>query len=665
MESLNVGQATRAKSSWGTARHAGLAGLARRAVESHQTMMVLAAEVGLAVLSYALAVFAISEASGRESVGDVLRLTIGPLVLLRLGALVSVQLYRRSLRYANLLDLISIAKAVSISSLLFWGFAWLEFGALKLPAAIFLFDWAFLQLLWGGLHFSGRIRRARESAANRAGKRVVLIGAGDAGMSLLKELTLDSSALCRPVGILDDDPEKWGNTVYGVTIEGGSARLPRIASETKADEIFICIPSATRAQMRALLSICRQTKLPVRTLPSVAELVDGRVSRRDLRAAQIEDFLQRAAIEVNPDETRKVVGGKVVLVTGAGGSIGSELCRQIARAEPAKLLLLDRSENSLFYINLEVTELLAPARVKPFLADLLHDERLTEILRTEKPEVIFHAAAHKHVGMLEMHPQEAIRNNVIGTRNIARAALECGVKQLVNISTDKAVSPRNYMGFSKKVTELCIQEFARAAAVRFSSVRFGNVAGSTGSVLRLFRDQIEKGEPIRVTDPRATRYFMSVPEAVHLILRAAALGKGGETFVFDMGEPLNIYDLARTMILFAGLRPHEDIPIEFTGLKEGEKIEEALWEEWEEPAATECERILAVRGESELSRGILEKIQKMEDLLGKGHREELLDYIHSLAPELNAHRARNAAHGPATAQRSAEGAAAWKREGAA
>jgi FlaA1/EpsC-like NDP-sugar epimerase len=257
---------------------------------------------------------------------------------------------------------------------------------------------------------------------------------------------------------------------------------------------------------------------------------------------------------------------------------------------------------------------------------------LRELFSSERPEIIFHAAAHKHVGLLELHPQEAMRNNVLGTRNVAEAALECGAARLVNISTDKAVSPKSYMGLSKKLTELYIQELARTRHKPFSNVRFGNVAGSSGSVIRLFWEQIQKGEPILVTDPRATRYFMSVPEAVHLILRAAALGKGGETFVFDMGEPLNIYELAKAMALFAGLEPGRDLPIEFIGLKDGEKIEEDLWADWERPVRTKAERILMIAEQNPMARGIVGKIRKMENFLQRDDREGLLQYLSEIEP---------------------------------
>lgn len=596
------------------------------------------AEIGLAAASYSLAVSLLAGAGGAPWTTGVLRSTLGILLLFRLAALASVRLYRRSLRYASLLDLISIAKVASCSSILFWGLASWKFQSLTIPAAVFLVDWAFLQLFWGGLHFGARILRTQFAAGRKDGKRVVIVGAGDAGMTLLKELALDPASRCRPVAVIDDDPQKLGRTMYGVSVAGATKDLARIASQACADEILICIPSATRAQMREILDACRQSGVPVRTLPTVGELIGGKVSRRDLRSPRIEDLLQREEIRLDAQETQIVVGGKVVLVTGAGGSIGSELCRQIAQANPQKLLLLDRAENSLFYVNLEISERLGPERVKPLLVDLLHRNRLLEILREEKPDIVFHAAAHKHVGMLELHPEEAIRNNVLGTRNIAKAALDCGASRFVNISTDKAVSPRNYMGLSKKITELCIQELARVGGTCFSNVRFGNVAGSTGSVLRLFWDQIEKGGPIRVTDPRATRYFMSVPEAVHLILRAAALGKGGETFVFDMGEPLNIYELARTMMLFAGLKPEEDIPIEFVGLKNGEKITEELWEEWEHPLPTPCDRIRVIRETDALARGILFRMQEMEEYLARGDREGLVKYIQEIAPDFRATR---------------------------
>ena len=638
MVSLSVAQATRQSLEAWRYDSTTIARARKWAARFAKVALVLTAELALAALSYAFAVYALAEARTAGWASDVLRATLGWLLLSRVAASESVRLYRRSLRHASVADLLSIAKTVSISSLLFGAFVFLQFPRLKISLAVFAVDWAFLQLLWGGLHFGVRMARTQQAVWRTGGKRVVIVGAGDAGMALLKELALDSASGYRPVAVVDDDPEKWGRTIHGVPVVSGIAGLAKLAADTSAEEILICIPSATSAQMRCILAALRRTSIPVRTLPSLAELVDGTNLRRNLRRPGIEDLLHREEIRVDVEATRKIVGGKIVLVTGAGGSIGSELCRQIAAAGPCKLLLLDKSENSLFYANLETSNILGASNVKPFLADLVYKDRLRDILRQERPEIIFHAAAHKHVGLLELHPEEAIRNNVIGTRNLAEIAQTCGVARLVNISTDKAVNPRNYMGLSKKFTEHCIQELARNGRTRFMSVRFGNVAGSTGSVLRLFWDQIQKGAPIRVTDPRAMRYFMSVPEAVHLILRAAALGKGGETFVFEMGEPLNIYELAKTMTRLAGLRPEQDLPIEFTGLNDGEKITEELWEEWERAAPTDSPGILMIGQQDPRARGILERIRTMENFLVRDDREGLLDYLEEIAPHFQGHR---------------------------
>jgi FlaA1/EpsC-like NDP-sugar epimerase len=605
-----------------------------------QSLIVLTADVVLACISYAVAVSAFAESRGNTWLNQVMWTTLGPVITFRLAALLSVRLHRRSFRHAGVPELIAIAKIASVGSVMLsvsitWLFPWL-----KVPAAAFVMDWAIVQLLWGGLHFGNRMLSAERGARRKSGKKVLVIGAGDAGITLLKDLAQDSASLVRPVALVDDDAEKWGRSILGIPVLGGMRDITRLAAQTEAEEILVCIPSATSAQIYNILSACRNTGIPVRILPSLSQLADGKVSRRDLRRPGIEDLLQRPEIAVDLHQTRRLVHDKVVLVTGAGGSIGSELCRQIADADPRKLLLLDKCENSLFYVHREVSELLGADRAQPLLADLVYKDRLHEILQREKPEIIFHAAAHKHVGLLELHPQEAIRNNVLGTRNIAEAGLACGAGRLVNISTDKAVKPTSYLGLSKKLTELCIQEFAQVHGARFSNVRFGNVAGSAGSVLLLFWDQIQKGRPIRVTDPRASRFFMSVPEAVHLILGAAALGKGGETFVLDMGEPVNIYELAKTMVLFAGLRPHRDVAIEFTGLKAGEKITEELWESTERPVPTETARILAIHPEPTDGGGVAKQIDWMETLLDLGDFQNALEFASQLIPEFKPARAK-------------------------
>jgi FlaA1/EpsC-like NDP-sugar epimerase len=605
---------------------------------NYRSAIVLATELLLAAAGFTIATVLLADSRSELLTVRFLAAGLSLLLVLRGAGLASVRLYSRSLRSASIPDLISIVAVATATSLANWAVVSRFLPAFKMPAALVILDWCFVVLLWGGLHFGARVAKAQRATWRKSGKRVIVVGAGDAGITLIKALAQEQAGALRVVALVDDDPEKWRRSICGVPVAGGTGELEHFAAKYRAEEILICIPSATAAQIQNILGGCRRAGIPVKTLPSLAELAGGKVSLRDLRSPRIEDLLQREKISLDVEETRGVVGGKVVLVTGAGGSIGSELCRQIAEAGPAKLLLLDKSENSLFYIHRELCERMDAQRVKPLLVDLVCRNRVREILMQERPEVIFHAAAHKHVGLLELHPQEAIRNNVLGTRNIGEAAIECGAARFVNISTDKAVRPRSYLGLSKKLTELCIRDLAHGGKRRFSNVRFGNVAGSTGSVMRLFWEQIQKGDPIRVTDPRATRYFMSVPEAVHLILRAAALGDGGETFVFEMGDPVNIYELAKTMMLFAGLKAEGHLAIEFTGLNEGEKVSEDLWEEWEHPAATSDSRILKIADQVAKTEGIRAKIERMEELLGHSDQDALLNYLEDVVPGFRENR---------------------------
>lgn len=606
-------------------------------------LAVLACELLLAELACFCSMLLLSGASLPEW-GRARAIVPATLLVSAVSALVATliaRLYRRSLRHANLLDVRTLGAAVALNALCMAIFVACLAPTARSWAALPVMDAAFLAPLWGLLHFGPRVWRAHRASQRKHGSRVVIVGAGDAGLSVLKEIALDPGSPFRPVALADDDPRKRGRSLYGVPVLGGTHNLAKVASQCHADEILVCIPSATHAQMHDILDACRRLNLPVRSLPSLPELIQAtpnkRISPRDLRGPKIEYLIQRDAFQPDTHEVRKLVEGKTILVTGAGGSIGSELARQIAAAGPRKLLLLDKSENSLFYANLEIAERLGAERVKPILADLSTNTRVRKILKSERPEIVFHAAAHKHVSMIELHPEEAIRNNVLGTRNLAQASLDFAVGSFVNISTDKAVDPQNFMGLSKRITELCIQEFSRQSSelsggTRFSNVRFGNVAGSTGSVIRLFWEQIQRGGPIRVTDPKASRYFMSISEAVHLILSAASLGRNGETFIFEMGTPFNIHELARTMALFSGLRPGKDIAIEFIGLRKGEKITEDLWERWERPVATTSRGILAIREKDLRSNGILAAINRMEQTLTLEDSAGLLSSISELFP---------------------------------
>jgi FlaA1/EpsC-like NDP-sugar epimerase len=591
----------------------------------------LCAELVLVGIAYTVSTYLLSDGYGSYLIREILPMSLPWLVGLSFLSFLFCGSYRLSLRIASIPEFLCISKALAISNLAFYLVT--KFLGIRLPMAILILNWMLVIFLLTGLHFGVRLYNAHRAIGRHGGKRALIIGAGDAGTSVLKELVLDSASGILPVGLIDDDPEKNGASICGVPVAGGLQDLTRLVRERRIEEVFICIPSATRSQMTFILARCRECGIPVRTLPSVAELVDGKAGLRDLRIVRIEDLLQREETVADPAFVRDVVGKRIVLVTGAGGSIGSELCRQIAAAHPRKLLLLERSENSLFYINLELQDRFPAVCVQPRLIDVTCRDRVRSVFETERPEVVFHAAAHKHVHLLELHPHEAVRNNILGTRNMALAAREFGAVRFVNISTDKAVNPRNYMGLSKKVTELLIRELAPCSQTRFMNVRFGNVAGSTGSVLRLFRDQIQKGGPIRITDPRATRYFMSIAEAVCLILQAAALGQGGETFVFDMGKPLNIYEMACAFSLFSGLTPGKDLPIEFVGLKDGEKITEELWDQSEQPRPTAHGRILALSGAPEFPCGILEQIDEFERLLASADYDGVLARLHKIFPE--------------------------------
>jgi len=595
--------------------------------------VVLCLEGTLTSLGYAFSASLLSDVYGPSWAWQILSHTLPWLVGLRLLSFLFFGTCKLSLRVASIPEFICISKAVSTSSLAFYAITRLAERDVRLPAALFILEWTVSIFLLVGLHFGIRLYGAQRAIGRSGGKRALIIGAGDGGTKVLKELVLDSRSAVLPVGVIDDDPQKRGTTICGVPVLGGLSDLASLVREQHAEEVFICIPSAARSQMKLILEACRECEIPVRTLPSLAELVDGRVGLRDLRSVRIEDLLQREEVKADHAFVREVIGDRVVLVTGAGGSIGSELCRQIASGSPRKLILLERSENSLFYINLELQDRFPTLCIEPRLVDVTCRDRVRAIFESERPEIVFHAAAYKHVHLMELHPYEAVRNNVLGTRNTALAARDFGASRFVNISTDKAVKPRNYMGLSKKITELLVRELAQSSQTRFMSVRFGNVAGSTGSVLRLFRDQIQKGGPIRISDPRATRYFMTIAEAVCLILHAAAQGQGGETFVFDMGKPLNIYEIARAFSLFSGLTPGKDLLFEFIGLKEGEKIAEELWESWETLKPTVHDRIFALSEAGRVAAGILEQVDEFERLLARGDYEGLLVRCHKLFPE--------------------------------
>jgi FlaA1/EpsC-like NDP-sugar epimerase len=442
--------------------------------------------------------------------------------------------------------------------------------------------------------------------AHAGGRNVLIVGAGQGGRQVLQELARNSDLGLNPVGFVDDDPLKQRLRIDGVRVRGTTRELPQILDDAGPDEVIIAIPSAPGELRMRVVTACRARGIPVRTLPTVFELLSGSVNfARHVRDVRVEDVLGREPVQIALGRVGRYLEGAVVLVTGAGGSIGSELCRQISRAGPRRLVLVDHAEDNMFHILRELEDAHVPPSVlAPVLADCKEEERMREVLTEEHPTVVFHAAAYKHVDLMERNPVEAIRNNAIGTRVVATVAGQLGLDVFVLVSTDKAVMPATVMGASKALAECAIDAAQRRfPATRYMAVRFGNVLGSSGSVVPIFRHQIEAGGPVTVTDERMTRYFMTVAEAVALVIQAGSLGKGGEVFVLDMGDPVSIMDLATKMIELSGLEPGRDIAIEVIGARPGEKLEEDLFNPFESAQPTAAEKIwLAARDPMDIER---------------------------------------------------------------
>ncbi len=417
------------------------------------------------------------------------------------------------------------------------------------------------------------IQKRTEKARNI---NVMVIGAGEAGNSLIREMNssrfIQKSVMC----VIDDDRTKIGNYIQGVKVTGGREDIIENAARYDIDEIIIAMPSASGKDLKGILDICKETKCELKTLPGIYQLVNGEVNVSQLRKVEVEDLLGREPIEVDIDSILDSLKGKTVLVTGGGGSIGSELCRQIAKHEPKMLIIFEIYENSAYDIQQELAERFPELNLKVLIGSVRNTQRVKDVFKTYRPDIVYHAAAHKHVPLMEISPNEAIKNNVMGTWKLAQAAVDTGVSKFVMISTDKAVNPTNIMGATKRICEMIVQSYNHRGDTVFVAVRFGNVLGSNGSVIPLFRKQIAAGGPVTVTDPRIIRYFMTIPEAVSLVLQAGAYAKGGEIFILDMGEPVKILDLAKNLIRLSGYVPGEDIEIKYTGLRPGEKLYEEM-----------------------------------------------------------------------------------------
>ncbi len=547
-------------------------------------------------------------------------------------------LYKGLWRYASINDLIRVFKAMVAGALLSVVGMVFILNLRGFPRSVYIIH-PLLLFFFVGVSRLG-IRLFKEALLSSFSgiighKRVILLGAGDAGEMILRESQRHPERGYKVIGFVDDDVEKINRHIHGVKILGSINELPKIVRGKYIDEIIIAVPSAPRREIRRIINVCNETKVPYKITPSLSDLIGGKVSFSQIRKVEVEDLLSREEVKLDLEKISHYISGKKVLITGAGGSIGSELCRQLTRFNPKQLILFGRGEFSLYNIERELREKHPSMVWVPVIGNIRDKERIRAVLAYYKPQVIFHAAAHKHVPLMEVNPCEAIKNNVAGSKVLMEAAEDYGVRYFVLISTDKAVNPTSFMGVSKRIAELLLQAMAKGSKCRFSAVRFGNVLESRGSAVPLFKKQIEKGESLTITDPRASRYFMTTSEAAQLVIQAGAMGEGGEIFVLDMGDPVKIIDLARDLIRLSGFEPEVDIKIKTTGLRPGERLHEKFIAEGEKVQTTQHEKILVIKPNKVEVEKLSEAVKDLERLAVEEDIQGLVKKIREIVPEFN------------------------------
>ncbi|HNS08739.1 MAG TPA: nucleoside-diphosphate sugar epimerase/dehydratase [Candidatus Ozemobacteraceae bacterium] len=561
----------------------------------------------------------------------------------------SMGLYNRTLRFTSLPDMVAVFTAVTGYSMLkFCSIFFME--AFPSLSAVFVIDWMLSLILIGASRIAPRVllnvvemspfRCWLFNRSNDKAKRVLIVGAGQGGESILREIKRNINLPIDVVGLIDDSPKKKDQIIHGVKVLGTTENLAEIARNFLVDEIIIAIPSAAGGELRRIVKLCQNTNVRFKTLPGLQDIIGGKLVSLQLRDIAIEDLLRRPPSEINLAEIAAYVTNKTVLVTGAGGSIGSEICRQILPFQPEKLLLLGHGENSIFKTHQELlgSTKLGNTVLIPIITDIQDREKIGHLFQAHQPEIVFHAAAHKHVPLMELNPEEAVKNNVLGTRNLVDAAHNAKVERFVMISTDKAVNPTSVMGASKRVSEMILKCYARRSQTRFVAVRFGNVLGSRGSVIPMFKEQIEKGGPITITHPKMIRYFMTIPEASKLVIQAGAYGKGGEVFILDMGEPVRIVDLAEDLIRLAGLEVGRDIEIKFTGIRPGEKLYEELLTASEGITATRNSKIFIAKPEEVDEQALMAQVEKLEMAARVGKPRNIIRGFQEIVPSFAPNR---------------------------
>jgi FlaA1/EpsC-like NDP-sugar epimerase len=484
------------------------------------------------------------------------------------------RLYQRAWEYASVGEMLGIVRAVTLSILVAGLIQFAVNG--NVYVRVLGITWMLHIILIGGSRFSWRMMRDNYIQPQAQKKRALIVGAGSAGSMLVRQLKKSQDTDLFPIGFVDDDPKKQKLQIYGVTVFGKTKDIPNLVDILNVETIVIAIPSLNKKEIQKIYLECSKTKAKTQIMPLIEDLISGKVSVSQIREVQVEDLLGRKPVELDMNSISKKITGNTILVTGAGGSIGSEICRQVSKFKPKKLLLLGHGENSIYQIDMELRNRYGKDfEIIPIIADVQDRDRIFEVMSVHVPDVVYHAAAHKHVPLMEYNPKEAVKNNVIGTKNVAEAADMFGVNTFVLVSTDKAVNPTNVMGSTKRIAEMVIQQLNKTSQTNYVAVRFGNVLGSRGSVIPLFKKQIQAGGPVTVTHPDMTRYFMTIPEASRLVMQAGALARGGEIFVLDMGEPVKIVDLAKNLIHLSGYTTDE-IGIKFAGIRPGEKMYEEL-----------------------------------------------------------------------------------------
>jgi FlaA1/EpsC-like NDP-sugar epimerase len=564
--------------------------------------------------------------------------TMPLLVVIGLVFMVVFEVYRGMWRYASINDLYQIIKALTATSVVFVLALYL-ISHQTVPRSVVVIQWLLSIIMVGGMRFLNRLFRKMISVPDRR-IHVLIVGAGDAGDMIVRQLLNNPRHGYDPVGFIDDDPHKRNLRLHGVKVLGARAAISEIVERKGVQEVIVATSSATGDQMTEIVDACKKSGVKkIRTMPGIRELMEGEFSIAQLREIRLEDLLGRDPVTINSNKVSAAIAGKCVVVTGAGGSIGSELCRQILPYGPAKLVCVERTENNLYYLEQELRRTLEAkgdsGKLVPIICDVGNRQKLCDVFQTYTPHVVFHAAAHKHVPMMESFPDEAVMNNVVGTLNVLELADEHGAELMVLISTDKAVAPSCVMGASKRIGEQLLQSFKPRDNMRCVTVRFGNVLGSNGSVVPLFRQQIAQGGPVTVTHPDMKRYFMTIPEAVQLITQAAVMGKGGEVFILDMGEPVRIMDMVERLITLSGLDPHDDIEIEIIGLRPGEKLEEELWGSKENPAPTTHQKILMARTDSQEWDQLIGSIEELRTMAIAQDHDAILCTFKKMIPDFH------------------------------